>query len=63
MTKIKVGKIRHYTLVEGNVNELASNEVLISKAEGYIVLRKKNTNGTFETYVVMPLSDFKKDSD
>lgn len=49
------------TLVEGDVNLLRNNEVLISEEEGYIILRKKLSTGEIETYVVVPLKDFNKD--
>lgn len=61
MGKIKVGSMKHLTLVEGDVNLLTINEILITKEEGYTILRKKATSGNIETFVVVPLKDFKKD--
>ena len=63
MRKVRVGSIRHITLVKGDVKYLNKNEILISKAEGYTILQQKNSDGKTETYVVMPLKDFKKDGD
>lgn len=35
------------------------NEILIETSEGYTVLREKDYNGSYKTYVVVPLEDFK----
>ena len=55
--------MKQLTLVEGDVNLLAKNEILISEEEGYTILRKRLYNGEIETYIVVPLKDFKKDGD
>ena len=60
MSKTRIGKLRHYVLVEGDANLLANNEILVSKEEGYHILRKKSNTGKVETFVVIPLSNFKK---
>ena len=61
MGKIKIGSMKHLTLVEGDVNLLAKNEILVSEEEGYTLLRKRLDSGEVETYVVVPLKDFRKD--
>lgn len=61
MGKRRVGNVKQFTLVEGDVGLLTSNEVLISKEEGYFILRRRKGNGNIETYVLVPLSDFKKE--
>ena len=60
MGKIKIGSMKHLTLVEGDVNLLTNNEVLVSKEEDYTILRKLES-GEIKTFVVIPLEDFKKD--
>ena len=63
MGKIKIGLIKHLTLVEGDVNLLAKNEILVSEEEGYTILRKRLDSGGIKTFVVVPLEDFNKDGD
>lgn len=63
MGKVKVGTLSHLTLVRGDVNLLAENEVLISREEGYTILRRRSDNGKIETSVIVPLKDFSKDED
>lgn len=53
--------MKQLALVEGDVNLLAKNEILISEEEGYIILRKRLDSGDIETFVVVPLKDFRKD--
>lgn len=55
--------MKHLALVEGEANLLSKNEILISKEEDYTILRKRLDNGDIETYVVVPLKDFRKDGD
>ena len=62
MGKVKVGWMKQLALVEGDVNLLTNGEMLISKEEGYNILRKRLDSGEIETYVVVPLRDFKKDA-
>lgn len=50
--------MKHLTLVEGDSNLLSKDEILISKEEGYTILRKRMSDGNLETYVVVPLKDF-----
>ena len=62
MGKIKIGSMKHLTLVEGDVNLLAKNDILVSEEEGYTLLRKRLDSGSIKTFVVIPLEDFiKKD--
>ena len=64
MGKIKIGSMKHLTLVEGDVNLIAKNEILVSEDEGYTLLRKRLDSGSIKTFVVIPLEDFiKKDGD
>ena len=64
MGKTKIGSMKHLTLVEGDVNLLTNNEVLVSEEEGYTLLRKRLDSGGIKTFVVIPLEDFiKKDGD
>lgn len=55
--------MKQLALVEGDVNLLAKNEILISEEEGYTILRKRLDSGDIETFVVVPLKDFRKDGD
>ena len=56
--------MKHLTLVEGDVNLLTNNEVLVSEEEGYTLLRKRLDSGSLKTCVVILLEDFiKKDGD
>lgn len=61
MRKIKIGTIEHLTIVKGDANLLGKNEVLVSKEERYTILRKRLDTGILETYVIVPLKDFRKD--
>ena len=63
MGKIKVGAMKQLALVEGNINLLSKNEILISREEGYTILRKKLDSGDIETFVIIPLKDFNKNGD
>lgn len=63
MGKIKVGSMKQLALVEGDINLLSKNEILVSKEEGYTILRKKLDSGNIETFVIVPLKDFNKNGD
>ena len=63
MGKVKVGSMKQLALVEGDVNLLAENEILVSEEEGYTILRKRLDSGDIKTFVVVPLEDFNKDGD
>lgn len=58
MGKVKIGSVKRLTLVEGDSNLLTKDEILISREEGYTILRKRLNNGELETYVIIPLKDF-----
>ena len=62
MGKQRVGSMKQLVLVEGDVNLLTKGEILISEEEGYTILRKRLDSGKVETYVVVPLKDFRKDA-
>nr|DAK53133.1 MAG TPA: antitoxin [Crassvirales sp.] len=55
--------MKQLALVEGDVNLLAKNEILVSEEEGYTILRKRLDSGDIKTFVVVPLEDFRKDGD
>ena len=63
MGKIKVGSMKQLALVEGDINLLSKNEILVSEEEGYTILRKKLDSGNIETFVIVPLKDFNKNGD
>ena len=64
MGKTRVGSMKQLALVEGDVNLLSKNEILVSEEEGYKILRKRLDSGGIKTFVVIPLEDFiKKDGD
>ena len=63
MGKTRVGSMKQLALVEGDVNLLAENEILVSEEEGYTILRKRLDSGDIKTFVVVPLEDFNKDGD
>lgn len=46
-------------LVQGDPNLLEKNEILVTEAEGYTILRERTLKG-IETYVVVPLEEFRK---
>ena len=62
MGKQRVGSMKQLALVEGDVNLLSKNEILVSEEEGYTILRKRLDSGEVEIYVVVPLKDFGKDA-
>ena len=59
MGKIKIGSMKQKVLVQGDINLLESNEILVTQAEGYTVLREKDSNKNIKTYIVIPLDEFK----
>lgn len=64
MGKTRVGSMKQLVLVEGDVNLLSKNEILVSEEEGYTILRKRLDSRGIKTFVVIPLEDFiKKDGD
>lgn len=63
MGKTRVGSMKQLALVEGDVNLLSKNEILVSEEEGYTILRKRLDSGDIKTFVVVLLEDFRKDGD
>ena len=59
MGKIKIGSMKQKILVQGDINLLEPNEVLVTQSEGYTVLREKDYNRNIKTYIVIPLEEFK----
>ena len=59
MGKIKIGSMKQKVLVQGDINLLESNEILVTQSEGYTVLREKDHNKNIKTYIVIPLEEFK----
>lgn len=59
MGKSKIGTMKNKILVKGDANLLAPNEILVTKAEGYTVLRERMADGQIKTSVVVPLEEFK----
>lgn len=59
MGKIKIGSMKQKILVQGDINLLESNEILVTQSEGYTILREKDCNKNIKTYVVVPLEEFK----
>lgn len=58
MGKTKVGSMKQKLLVEGDINLLNCNEILVTQSEGYTVLREKLPDGKIKTSVVIPLEEF-----
>jgi hypothetical protein len=58
MGKIKIGSINHQNIVKGDINLLKQGELLISSSEGYTIIRKRLSNNSIKTYVVIPLEEF-----
>lgn len=58
MGKIKIGSINHQNIVKGDINLLKQGELLISSSEGYTIVRKRLSNNSIKTYVVIPLEEF-----
>lgn len=50
--------MKHKALVEGDVNILKKNEILVTQSEGYTILRERLDSGDIKTYVIVPLEDF-----
>lgn len=63
MGKVKIGSINHQNIVKGDVNLLKQGEILVSHSEGYTILRKRTPSGAIETFVVVPLKDFKGETE
>lgn len=63
MGKIKIGSINHQNIVKGDINLLKQGELLISSSEGYTIVRKRLSNNSIKTYVVIPLEEFSVSKD
>lgn len=59
MGKTKIGSMKQKILVQGDINLLEPNEILVTQSEGYIVLRERLTGGQIKTSVIVPLEEFK----
>lgn len=59
MGKTKIGSMKQKTLVQGDVNLLGPNEILITQSEGYTILRERMADSQIKTSVVVPLEEFK----
>lgn len=59
MAKVKIGSMKHKALIEGDVNLLEKNEILVAHSDGYTILRERLESGVIKTYVVVPLEEFK----
>ena len=57
MGKIKIGSMKQRILVQGDPNLLEKNEILITEAEGYTILRERTSEG-IKTSIVVPLEEF-----
>lgn len=58
MGKTKIGLMKQKILIQGDINLLEPNEILIAESEGYTILREKDCNNNIKTYVVVPLEEF-----
>ena len=59
MGKTKIGSMKQRILVQGDPNLLEKNEILVTEAEGYTILRERMADGQIKTSVVVPLEEFK----
>lgn len=57
MGKVKIGSIRQKTIVEGDINLLEDNEILLIEDEIYPIVKTKTPSGELKTYVVIPMED------
>lgn len=58
MGKTKIGSMKQKILVQGDVNLLGTNEILVTQSEGYTILRERTSNDQIKTSVVIPLEEF-----
>ena len=59
MGKTKIGSMKQKILVQGDINLLEPNEILVTQSEGYTVLRERLAGGQIKTSVIVPLEEFK----
>lgn len=58
MGKTKIGSMKQKILVQGDINLLETNEILVTQSEGYTILRERMADGQIKTSVVVPLEEF-----
>lgn len=58
MGKQKIGQIKQRILVQGDVNQLLQNEILVTESEGYTILRERRKDSSIKTSVIIPLEEF-----
>lgn len=63
MGKTKIGSMKQRILVQGDINLLEPNEILVTQSEGYTILREKDYNKNVKTYIVVPLEEFKAEKE
>lgn len=54
-----MGSMKQKILVQGDINLLEPNEILVTQSEGYTILRERMADGQIKTSVVVPLEEFK----
>ena len=59
MGKTKIGSMKQKILVQGDINLLEPNEILVTQSEGYTILRERMAGGQIKTSVIVPLEEFK----
>ncbi len=57
MSKLRIGTLRNKLIVEGDINLLKGNEILLTEGDEYPTLRTRVGN-KINTYVIVPLEDF-----
>lgn len=63
MGKTKIGSMKQKILVQGDVNLLEPNEILVTQSEGYTILREKDSSNKIKTYIVVSLEEFKTNNE
>lgn len=58
MGKTKIGSMKQKILVQGDINLLEPNEILVTQSEGYTILRERLAGGQIKTSVIVPLEEF-----
>lgn len=58
MGKTKIGSMKQKILVQGDINLLGPNEILVTQSEGYTILRERLIGGKIKTSVIVPLEEF-----
>lgn len=60
MAKLRIGSVKQRTLIEGDANLLVRGEILVTKSDGYTILRERLESGKIKSYIVMPLDELTK---